>query len=56
MCHFTQHHDFSIALEHFEACVQQMDAVEQGLQFGGFVYYVYRCSDLAAVVQQTGDF
>ncbi len=32
-----------------------MDAVEDGLQFGGFVHHMHRRGDLAAIVQQAGD-
>ncbi len=47
--------DLGIALEHFEARVEQMDAIEYGLQLGRFIHHMHRRGDLAAVVQQSGD-
>ena len=51
----AQHLDFRVALEHFEAGVDQVDAVEDGLELGRFVHHVHRGRNLAAVVQQAGD-
>jgi hypothetical protein len=50
-----EHGDLGVALEHLEARIDQMDAVEEGLQLGGLVHHVHRRRHLAAVVQQAGD-
>ncbi|OIQ69696.1 hypothetical protein GALL_486990 [mine drainage metagenome] len=52
----TQGINFSVTLEHFKAGLDQTDAVVQGLQLGRFVHHMHRGGDLAAVVQQTGNF
>ena len=44
----------SASQQHLEAGVDQVDAVEDGLQLGGLVDHVHRGRDLAAVVQQAG--
>jgi hypothetical protein len=47
--------DLRIALEDLEAGVDQVDAVEEGLQLGRLVDHMHGRRDLAAVVQQAGD-
>ena len=47
--------DLGVALEHLEARVDELDAVEDRLQLGRLVDHVHRRGDLAAVVQQAGD-
>ena len=44
-----------VALEHFEARVDELDAIEYRLQLGRLVDDVNRRGDLAAIVQQPGD-
>ena len=51
-----QRFDFGIALEHFKAGVEQRHPVKQGLQLGGLVDHMHRRGDLAAVMQQAGNF
>ena len=52
----SQPFDLGIALEHLEAGVHQIDAIQDGLQLGPLVHDVNRRGDFTAVVQQTGDF
>ena len=45
--------DFQIALQHLEARVQEIDAVEDRLQLGRLVHDVHRRRHFSAVMQQT---
>src|SRR6185369_8198736 len=47
--------NFGIALEHFEASIEYVDAIVDGLQLGRLVHYMDRRGDLPAIVQHARD-